>query len=362
MIHPKDYMQPIGSMTDNEKSTYFEDVRQWNEEQYPRLEAVVDAWTEAEYKVFDEGLLLCSALSRARQFVGLAYKLSIDRRLKEIRGFMNAILKLSNGKQLFIQNIKNKQKNVIVAKVPKIEEDNAAKDADEGEENLPDQRPNHYDEWENKMSSSLRNKVAGLSSLYAAMAHYRQMVENLAADPRHSEQDLSRAARLVVEYEKKVLSIHRQADIEWAELTGRKVSEDVKREALSDENNAEAAVKKLEDSFPDEENNKSGENDNSQESDEERFSKMTYQELKDEPGMPDGLRKYFMTRRLQYLKKRLYDTKTKKTKEYIDKVRDSLKEWIEAGANVTTKIRANMLEMGINVDEFNVEKDGNKHS
>lgn len=356
MIHPKDYMQPIGSMTDNEKSSYFEDVRQWNEEQYPRLEAVVDAWTDAEYKVFDEGLLLCSALSRARQFVGLAYKLSIDRRLKEIRGFMNAILKLSNGKQLVIQNIKNKQENVIVAKVPKkMVEDNATKDTDEGEENLAEQRPNHYDEWEDKMSSSLRNKVAGLSSLYAAMAHYRQMVENLAADPRHSEQDLSRASRLVVEYEKKVLSIHRQADIEWAELTGRKVSEDVKREALSDENNAEAAVKKLEDSFPDDEKKCSDVDDNSQDSDEERYSKMNYQELKNEPGMPEGLRKYFMTRRLQFLKKRLYETRVKKTKEHTDKVRQALKEWIEAGANVTPKIRANMLEMGIDLKgEFNL--------
>lgn len=357
MVQQKDFLKPISAMAEDERSAYFENVQRWTEEEYPRLEAVVDAWTESEYKVFDEGLKLCSAMARAKQFVGLAYRLNIERRMREIKGFMSAILAQTGVRKSTCPRIgQNPKPVVLVGKAPKaqLDEDGVERVVD-AKAPLPDRRPRHYDDWMDRMSAGLREKVNELSSLYAAMAHYRQMVENLAADPRHSEQDLSRAARLAVEYEKKILSVHRQADIEWAELKGRKVSDDVKREALSDEQAAALQVKRLEAiasngaSF----NTEGGVPDTVFEDDVEHYSRMTLQELSQAEELTDGMRRYY------------YERRKKNVRDYVRNVRISkekrmeyLAEYLGAGYSVTPKMREVLEKDGI---DFKKMKNGTEH-
>lgn len=354
-------MKQIGTMTDAERMTYFSDVEKWREEDYPRLESVVDAWTDAEYKVFDEGLRLCSAMARAKQFVGVAYRLSIDRRMREIRGFMDLILSQAGVRRTTSYPRPGRPvapAKPVVARVPKPESDEDAAPANEtkSKECSADQRrPNHYDEWADRMSAALREKVASLSDLYATMAHYRQMVEHLASDPRHSEQDMSRAARLAVEYEKRILAIHRQADIEWAELTGKQVTSAVKREAVEAEQNAARTADRLEsEPVPEKKQSTAQSQETAQVDDpydDEKYVKYTYRELLAVEGITDEYRKYLIYRRRSNLSHNLR-LRPKGKEGRADVMRGYIRELIEMGEfNASRKIRERCDEVGIDLEK-----------
>lgn len=363
-------MKQIGTMTDAERMTYFSDVEKWREEDYPRLESVVDAWTDAEYKVFDEGLRLCSAMARAKQFVGVAYRLSIDRRMREIRGFMDLILSQAGVRRHTSYPRPGRPAapaKPVVARVPKPSDDEDAVPAEEtkSKEQPADlRRPNHYDEWASRMSDALREKVASLSDLYATMAHYRQMVEHLASDPRHSEQDMSRAARLAVEYEKRILAIHRQADIEWAELTGKQVAPDVKREAVEAEQTAVHAADRLErepsaakkekpsadaQKKPEAQSQAAATTDDPY--DDERYSRYTYREILAIEGISDEYRKFLVNKRRLNLACNLR-RKPRGNDVRADVIRGYIRELIDMGEfNASRRIRERCEEAGIDLEK-----------
>lgn len=364
-------MKQIGTMTEAERTAYFSDVEKWREEDYPRLESVVDAWTDAEYKVFDEGLRLCSAMARAKQFVGVAYRLSIDRRMREIRGFMDLILSQAGVRR----NTSYPRPGhpvapakPVVARVPKPSDDEDAvpvQSVKSPKEQDAQRRPNHYDEWADRMSAALRDKVASLSDLYATMAHYRQMVEHLASDPRHSEQDMSRAARLAVGYEKRILAIHRQAEIEWAELTGKQVAPDVKREAVEAEQTAAHATDRLErEPSATQEAKQSAEVQKQPAAqgaqavaqphdpyDDEQYSKSTYREILAIEGITDEYRKFLIYRRRSNLSRNLR-LKPKDKEGRADVMRGYIRELIDMGEfNASRKIRESCAEVGIDLEK-----------
>lgn len=362
-------MKQIGTMTEAERMTYFSDVEKWREEDYPRLESVVDAWTDAEYKVFDEGLRLCSAMARAKQFVGVAYRLSIDRRMREIRGFMDLILSQAGVRRNTSYPRPGRPASPVkpvVARVPKPNDDEDAVPAQSTSQKAQTdlRRPNHYDEWADRMSDALRDKVSSLSDLYATMAHYRQMVEHLASDPRHSEQDMSRAARLAVEYEKRILAIHRQADIEWAELTGKQVTPDVKREAVEAEQTAAHAADRLEREPVAEKKDKPTTDDPKQSAaqspemaqvddpyDDEKYAKYTYREILAVEGITDEYRKFLIYRRRSNLSRNLR-LKPKDKEGRADVMRGYIRELIDMGEfNASRKIRESCAEVGIDLEK-----------
>lgn len=360
-------MKQIGTMTESERMAYFSDVEKWREEDYPRLESVVDAWTDAEYKVFDEGLRLCSAMARAKQFVGVAYRLSIDRRMREIRGFMDLILSQAGVRRNTSYPRPGRPvapAKPVVARVPKPSDDEDAVPVQSAESQKDTQRrPNHYDEWADRMSDTLREKVASLSDLYATVAHYRQMVEHLASDPRHSEQDMSRAARLAVEYEKRILAIHRQAEIEWAELTGKQVASDVKREAVLAEQTAAHAADRLErepSAAPKPKQSAEEQKQPAEQSqtapqtadpyNDEQYSKSTYREILAIEGITDEYRKYLIYKRRCNLSRNLRQ-KPKDKEVRADVMRGYIHELIDMGEfNASRKIRERCEEVGIDLE------------
>lgn len=96
-------------------------------------------------------------------------------------------------------------------------------------------RPNHFDEWKHMMPAILQDKIDTLDANFTHMLAWRQRMEILAADPNHSQTELSRAATLTRNYEAKNLNIFAQADVCWDELAGKAVSDETKQILLQEE-------------------------------------------------------------------------------------------------------------------------------
>lgn len=219
----------------------------------------VAAWYETED--IDEGLLLLTALPQAATFLSYAGCYPHDQKIKEIHKYLKSIAPApavkkpqqakvhdtrphqakaqqqeSESSQLQAGPFKAEDNNQPVAGCYTTPAGSKFYYNTEGEvTSVGGPRPNHYDEWKNLMPEELRDKVETIQENYANMVYWRREVERLAADPRHSEADLSRAARLTRNYEALNLNIFAQADLCWEELSGKIVSDDTKREVMEEE-------------------------------------------------------------------------------------------------------------------------------
>lgn len=242
----------MSMMRSEELAKFFEDVKRWNAETLPRLEALSDAWEQADYKDLQTGVELCGALQVARNFVQNADKFRVEVRLRKVAAYMRKIE--SQEQRRGHVDVVNKRTGILikgvnhVAYVPEeqpLDENNVPKTlppdaeqtarkqkvepvkqkveqtASESGIKFAVPRPKHYDEWMDKMSPELREDVEQLSYYYAELAAADEIMRSLYNNKMASHQDLSTAAKRVHAWDKKILAIFYRADVEWAELTGQ---------------------------------------------------------------------------------------------------------------------------------------------
>lgn len=223
-------------MTPQEKIEFFADVDRWTADTLPRLEAVVDAWTETDIKDFRMGLRLCSALSSARQFVSRAFDFSVAKRIQIVHFYMDKI------KQYDVspKDVINHGSGIIqksyphVGAAPKHEEDpdtgvvypvkspadiQSAVDAEraEFEKANPGNRPQHFDSYIHLLSPELREEAKNLRAYWTELVAARQLLDKLV-ESEANKADISAASKAVVKWDNTIKSIYARANEEWAAI------------------------------------------------------------------------------------------------------------------------------------------------
>lgn len=391
MIQKNQFLKNVYAMTPEEKKMLDKRMR--------RIE-------EGESSM-EETLVTLSCMSRAHGFINMAHKLTDERIKDEVSGFVK-LLRLSvprypeNDESDKIDEEEKDYVNDANAVTNEEEEKNANAGSNEKEEkyvnagsdadreiapkesyaierspsfkSVAGDRPQHFDEWKDRMSDALREKVYKLKVLHTMRIYYRQMVERIAADPNHSKTDLAMASTLAVNYENKILSIYAQADIEWDELQGRTVSDETKKLVMKEEISADRIIAKTEpeidgegavddaaeekDAHKDSKKRKTKADDNTAQPDPRKASQMTDEELKKltvmqilESNLDEGPRMYFINIRLNNAKayiKRLSDKSGDKARS---KARTCAEEIIAAGKKLTRNEKEHLALCGIYMDE-----------
>lgn len=226
-------------MEQEERESYFADVRTWNQETYPRLLAHVEAWSEAEVKDFDTGLLLASAMQQARTFVAKADCFSHNKALDILYRYLGDISKYDQGPK----DVINKREGLVIKKYRHVAATPVTTENEDGTVimtspttrtkeiieqvagSFDERRPGHYDAWRDKMSEKLRQQVDNLQSLYLELAAAREMAEKLDDNPNATTADRAAANKRVLWWDDQIQAIHAQADKEWEALQGKTPNE-----------------------------------------------------------------------------------------------------------------------------------------
>lgn len=235
MIKKEDYLKLFAAMESDERSTYFADVKTWNEETYPRLLAHVEAWSEAEVKDFDTGMLLATAMQQARSFVAKADCFSHDKALDLLHRYMTDIAKYDQGPK----DVINKREGLIIKKYRHVAATPSTMENEDGSVTMTspatrtreiieqvagsfdERRPGHYDSWRNKMSEKLGQQVDNLQSLYLELAAARELAEKLDDNPKATTADRAAANKRVLFWDDQIRAVHALADKEWEILQGK---------------------------------------------------------------------------------------------------------------------------------------------
>ena len=356
----------------------------------------------------EERLVTLSCMSRAHGFINMAHKLTDERVKAEVSGFVK-LLRLSvprypendeaektdkeeeedDEKDVNAGIKEEEDKNVVIYNNEEVDNDvNAGSNADHDPspkesyaierspsfKSVAGDRPQHFDEWKDRMSDALREKVYKLKVLHTMRIYYRQMVERIAADPNHSKTDLAMASTLAVNYENKILSIYAQADIEWDELQGRTVSDETKKLVMKGEISADRIIAKTEpeidgegavddaaeekDAHKDSKKRKTKEDDSTAQPDPRKASQMTDEELKKltvmqlmESNLDEGPRMYFINIRLDNAKAYIKRLSEKSGDKARSKARTCAEEIISAGKKLTRNEKEHLALCGIYMDE-----------
>lgn len=391
MIQKNQFLKNVYAMTPEEKKMLDKRMR--------RIE-------EGESSM-EETLVTLSCMSRAHGFINMAHKLTDERIKDEVSGFVK-LLRLSvprypeNDESDKIDEEEKDYVNDANAVTNEEEEKNANAGSNEKEEkyvnagsdanreiapkesyaierspsfkSVAGDRPQHFDEWKDRMSDTLREKVYKLKVLHTMRIYYRQMVERIAENPDHSKADLAMASTLAVNYENKILSIYAQADIEWDELQGRTVSEETKKLVMKEEISADRIIAKTEpeidgegaaddaaeekDAHKDSKKRKTKADDSTAQPDPRKASQMTDEELKKltvmqilESNLDEGPRMYFINMRLDNAKACIKRLTEKSGAKARSKARVCAEEIIAAGKKLTRNEKERLALCGIYMDE-----------
>ncbi len=232
MITSNDYLKSITKMNEQEKEIYFARVKKWTEEDYPRLCAVQEAWTANDFKSFDEGCILISALMAARAWLPeKIYRKDINRRLTWVRDWLAEINKrygnVDFGRVDTAQREELGQRAIFAATPKGVQpttlHGTAAAHARAAEAAgkipaAPTPRPKHLDAYVHLLSKELQEAVATLSSMYLKQGEFSQMLQKLADDPRSNPADRERYAKALSKVSDAIYAIYARAEAEWEAL------------------------------------------------------------------------------------------------------------------------------------------------
>ena len=239
----------LGTMTGQEIERYWMQVRRWRYDSYPRLCALVDAWTDTDIKEFNEGLMLVSALRSARDFVGGAYRMDVRRRMKTMHAFLDEIDKYirRNAPELYIivedsddgiqvtskddqhkaDTPEKRQIRKFVARVsrPATVDENGEAVAPKKAE-IPEvdgRRPQHLSQYIHVLPPQLQKGSQNLEGWYLLLADYHNHLHLLVDDPRSSKADRQYYAEQTALVEQKILNLWHRIDVAWEKSQGRTV-------------------------------------------------------------------------------------------------------------------------------------------
>lgn len=215
-------------MSEKEKNEYVLDLKKFTEEDFPRLCAVQDAWSTADYKSFNTGLRLLSAWQLYRAFLPAAYRYEASTGLRKMGELLNRVR--SRTELRGVAAYPDMSKKEYVAHMP------TATVVDENGESKPKEpfaipevsgrRPEHLSQYIHKLSPELQKQAKELENLYMAMASHKEQALLLANDSRASRADIEHEAKATIKAEAKILNFWEQVDLEWEKITGKEIDEE----------------------------------------------------------------------------------------------------------------------------------------
>lgn len=239
MINENQFMKNVLTMTEEEKMLLIDRADKWLEA-YPALRASVTSWQDAPVKDFDEGLLLCSCLRRAKTFVQSAYKFNAQKCLDMIQTTLKEIVSIAGPNAPRTESEKKaKPIKVFVPKKPlpdengkvhRISEEQRKKLQDEAmeEESAMDKwRPQNLNAYKHLLPKEMQAECDKVQQkYYMPMREYRSRLESLVENPDATDAQRKEMADKLVEAESKLADFWEGVDMEYKKVTGQELPDE----------------------------------------------------------------------------------------------------------------------------------------
>lgn len=229
-------MKNVLTMTEEEKMLLIDRADKWLEA-YPALRASVTSWQDAPVKDFDEGLLLCSCLRRAKSFVESAYKFNAQKCLDMIQMTLKEIVSVAGPNAPRTES--EKKANPIKAFIPKkpmpdedgnvkrmTEEERKKKQAEAMEEEaaMDKWRPQNLKAYKHLLPKAMQAECDKVQQkFYMPMREYRSRLESLVENPDATDAQRKEMADRLVEAENKLAAFWEGVDLEYKKATGQEL-------------------------------------------------------------------------------------------------------------------------------------------
>jgi hypothetical protein len=236
MITEKDFLKNVLTMTTEEKWLLVDRAEKWLEA-YPALRASVTSWQDAPVKDFDEGLLLCSCLRRAKSFIGSAYKFNAQKCLEMIQLTLKEIIaiagpnaprtekeKKTNPIKAFIPKKPSPDENGNVKKITEEERRKLQEEAMEEESAMDKWRPQNLNAYKHLLPKEMQNECEKVQQkFYMPMREFRSRLESLAENPDSTDEQRKEMAQKLVDMEEKLSTFWEGVDTEYRKVTGKEI-------------------------------------------------------------------------------------------------------------------------------------------
>lgn len=235
-------------MTTDEKLLLIERAEDWIEA-YPSLRASVTSWEDAPVKDFDEGILLCSCLRRARSFVENAYGFNALKCLDIVQDTLKEIVRIArpNGPRTEREKKEKPIKAFVPRKAQPDENGNISKLTEEdriGQEQAAMQeearadkwRPQNLDAYIHLLPKEIQQECRSVQrKYYMPLREYRSRLESLTENPDATKEQRAEMAEKLVKAEELLMKFWEQVDHEYKKVTGQEIpTEPVKEKKLSE--------------------------------------------------------------------------------------------------------------------------------
>lgn len=213
-------------MSSKEKEEYNIRLIKWTDETYPRLCALTDAWTDADVKDFDEGLMLASAHRRAHPFISAVYRYEVAKQIKKLGELLMQVrAKTELAKRATRPPVGDKRYLAIVPS-KKIDENGNEVPKKPFEMPVVDgRRPEHLSQYIHQLSPQLQKESKELENLYLQLASHKERALLLTNDSRATKEDIKHEAKETVRIESIILNFWERVDLEWQRVTGKTIDE-----------------------------------------------------------------------------------------------------------------------------------------
>ncbi len=232
-------MKNVLTMTEEEKMLLIDRADKWLEA-YPALRASVTSWQDAPVKDFDEGLLLCSCLRRAKSFVDSAYKFNAQKCLDMIQLTIKEIVSIVRPGGPRTESEKQTQKiKAFIPKTPLPDEDGNVKKISEAErkkqqaqamaeeQEMDKWRPQNLESYIHLLPKDLQNECRKVQDkYYMPLREFRSRLESLAENPDATDAQRKEMAERLVDAEEKLAAFWKKVDDGYRKVTGQEIPEE----------------------------------------------------------------------------------------------------------------------------------------
>lgn len=243
MIDKSDYMKNVLAMSYEEKLLLLDRTDKWMEA-YPSLRAAVTSWEDAPVKDFDEGLLLCSCLQRARSFVEGAYKFNAVKCLDMINSTLKEVVRIARPAGPRTESEKKTKKiKAFIPKAPLPDEDgNATKLTEQQriqleeaamveEESNDKHRPQHIEGYIHLLPFDLQSECKEVRKrYYQPLREARARLESLAENPDATTEQREEAAERLAAADDALADFWERVDKAYRAATGQDVPDATAKE------------------------------------------------------------------------------------------------------------------------------------
>ena len=226
MITKKDFLKDYKQMSSEEKKSYIERVDKWTEETFPQLLAHVTSWLNVPVKEYKEGLMLCSAIVRARPFL-LASRSYKD--VQVVMSKMNSVLKEVRQKsglgQYSTMPAGDKRRWFAATEVKSAPDEDGVVTVKKYEEPEVDgMRPQHVSEYIHLLPKDIQEEARNLKQMHMELSMYRGEAEELSKQPGATKEQVAEKAKAAVELEQRIRTLYATIDAAYKQAKGQELS------------------------------------------------------------------------------------------------------------------------------------------